>query len=159
MVSDPSGKGNNDRAAAKTKPGIGCHIFAARTVECPLMMRPLEPDELLSRCDLAGEAKVLTVGPNPVGPGIFARLEFTRIVKGRIETFQTELSGIAIVESGRRQSLVNERKRSPPIIGGGGPVCYDAGTFVFTHLNWVPEKGVYVSSWWNAVSVLQEPAK
>lgn len=144
------------------------------------MMRPLEPSELFVRCDLAGEARVLTVGPNPVGPGMFARLEFTRIVKGRIKSFRTELPGIAIVESGQRRPVAKERRLtryrhetlniqvvrlrrtlrgpSPPILGSGGPFCCEVGTFVFAHLTWAADKGVYVSSWWNAVSTLQEPA-
>lgn len=143
------------------------------------MMRPLEPSELLARCDLAGEAKVLTVGRNPLGRGIVARLEFIRIVKGRVEDFRTELPGIAIVESDQRRSFAHEprpkrfqhetlnipvvrlrrtmRRPPPPIIGDGGPVCYEAGSFVFTHLNWAADKGVYVSSWWNAVSILGDP--
>ena len=32
-----------------------------------MVMRPLEPDELLERCDLAGEAVVLTVRPGASG--------------------------------------------------------------------------------------------
>jgi hypothetical protein len=63
------------------------------------MRRPLEPNELLERCDLAGEARVLTIQTNRSGVGAIARLEFTSIVKGRVENFRNELQGIARVES------------------------------------------------------------
>lgn len=147
-----------------------------------MAMRPLEPFELLERCDLAGEARVLALTPNPMGWGTVAKLEFTRIVKGCVTRLRNEWPDVALVETNREwrsPSDSNERhiqrfrkkplnftvvklrsKLSKPpskcILGSSSNDYYEAGTLVFTHLNWDPSKGIYRTAWWNAVSLLSQ---
>jgi hypothetical protein len=110
-----------------------------------MVMRPLEPAELLERCDLAGEALVLTVAPDPSGSGMLARLYFRKVLKGPVRSRPDDGPSVA---------TVGMRPRYSRAVLGDWSDSYEPGTLVLTHLSWDPEEGVYRTTWWNARSVL-----
>ncbi len=118
----------------------------------PRMMRPLEPDELLEICDLAGEARVCAIETLPGNPARHARLRFTRIVKGQI--FQRP--------GGKADDTVWVRLRDQKTMGDGGAILgdwndrYPVGERVFTYLCWAEREDgwAYRTTWWNAVTIL-----
>jgi hypothetical protein len=120
------------------------------------MQRPLEPDELLKLCHLAGEANVLELGSHPTAPGRCARLQFTRFVKGRFHLAARGHLRHAIV-------WLRRDDRDPDgnaILGTWSDWnCYVPGEAVFTHLTWYRERerqiGVYQTTWYNAVSRIE----
>lgn len=120
------------------------------------MLKPLEPDELLKLCSLAGEADVLTVGAHPVASwGIFARLEFRRIVRGRVRRVSGERLRHAIVML--REPALDPQGRM--LLGEWTDMnAYRPGTSVFTYLtwecDWEKRLGVYRTTWPNAVTRL-----
>ncbi len=112
-----------------------------------MVMRPLDPQELLEQCELAGEADVLEVAADPDGHGTLAKLRFRKIVKGRVQRYRNEPADLAIVKMrGSTHGPSGE-----PILGAWSD-RYQAGTTVFTHLNWSKDGGGYETSWWNAVT-------
>jgi hypothetical protein len=116
-----------------------------------MVMRPLEPDELLERCDLAGEAYVLTVRPDASGAGVVARLDFRKVAKGPVRALPGEHPNIASVAMRPRQPRPSEA----PILGDWSD-AYEPGTLVFNYLSWDPATGVYRTTWWNARTLLSE---
>ena len=114
-----------------------------------MVMRPLEPDELLERCDLAGEAVVLTVRPGASGAGMVARLDFRKVVKGPVRALPDEGPTIATVAMRPTRPDSEEAQML-----GGWSDSYESGTLVFTHLSWDAEARVYRTTWWNARSLL-----
>lgn len=110
-----------------------------------MVARPLEPEELLARCDLAGMAEVLDIVSSPDRLGQAARLRFSKITKGRVLTDGWFWPRIAIVK-------LREPVDEP--MPGAWSDYYQPGTRVFTYLDWDPAFKVYRTSWWNAVQVI-----
>jgi hypothetical protein len=106
----------------------------------------LTREQLLERCDLAGAARVVSVGrDSPDSPNL-ARLVFLRTVKGELR----EDAGFVHVR----------------LHGGGAPQYeagfaawsdwwdYPVGATVMTHLDWNGAEEVYQTTWPGAVSEL-----
>ena len=108
-----------------------------------MALRPLNAEELLERCDLAGVARVVSVGrATPTSPNI-ARLDFVRLYKGEAGPgyVHVRLHGGALTADGR------------PVLGGWSDWWdYPVGALVETHLDWNTGREVYETSWPGAVS-------
>lgn len=135
------------------------------------MMRPLEPHELFERCDVAGEAQVLALLPSPSSRCSPAKLDFERVVRGRLESICGQLPTIAFVEfnrvwrepgvegeprlerSGKEPSTVAVVKlpRSPhpesDLTLGTATAHCEVETRIAAHLNWDPQAGCYRTTW------------
>ncbi len=116
-------------------------------------MRPLNPAELLEQCDLAGEVEVLELGRDATGRAV-ARLQFTKIAKGRVRRAKGEWRKVALV----RLRGSSRDENGTPILGSWSDY-YQPGTAVFTHLIWDADLGAYETSWWNAVGPIDPNRK
>lgn len=100
----------------------------------------LTREQLLERCDLAGVARVVTVGRASADSPNLARLSFVDVVKGGLRT---------------RDGLVHVRLR-----GGGGALTdwwdYPVDAMVMTHLDWNGPDEIYETTWPGAVWELNE---
>jgi hypothetical protein len=101
--------------------------------------------QMLERCDLAGVARVVSVGrATPDSPNL-ARLAFLRVEKGE----PRESDGIVEVR----------------LHGGGGYAAwsdwwdYPVGAVVRTHLDWNGAEEVYLTTWPGAVREVSERAE
>jgi hypothetical protein len=96
--------------------------------------------EAADRCDLAGIARVVSVGRASAEAPSLVRLAFERVVTGAART---------------SDGLVLVRRR-------GGPAAwsdwweYPVGARVLTHLVWREAEGAYATAWPGAVSVVEE---
>ena len=120
--------------------------------EDSLLPMPLSADELLSRADLAGRARVLSVERLPNDSGRIARLRFDRLVKGRPIVRRHRLlgwlpGGRTVVVRMRSAKRDDDGKPRPGEWSDG----YRAGDTVMTHLEWRAELQAYSTVWWNAV--------
>jgi len=108
----------------------------------------LTREQMLERCDLAGIARVVSVGrASPYSPNL-ATLVFLRTVKGHVR----EVGGFVHVR----------------LHGGGAPRLagglaawsdwwdYPVGAVVMTHLDWNGAEEVYHTTWPGAVSEIDE---
>jgi hypothetical protein len=111
-----------------------------------MVARPLEPEELLARADLAGRARVVGVA------GGIARLHFETLAKGRL---RLAARGFPWFGSWR---VVDVQLRGEARGPDGAPILgdwtdyYPPGERVFTHLVWDIDCGAYRTLWWNAIS-------
>ncbi len=119
-----------------------------------MVMRPLEPRELLERCDLAGEAQVLDIKSATIGHGMIARLRFTQIVKGSVQRSQKGKRNVAVVALRDRAET-----SSGEVVLGAWSDSYEPGMTVFTHLDWDAAASTYHTTWWNAVTPVDREIK
>ncbi len=108
-----------------------------------MVTTPLSDEELLSRADLAGYARVISV-ENGV-----ARLRFTRLLKGRPKG-QRFLFRLGL---GRTAKVIVRGATQPMLLGDWSDEgAYQPGRRVLTHLYWDDRAQAYRTLWWNAVS-------
>jgi hypothetical protein len=110
-----------------------------------MVMRPLDPQELLDASDIAGEAIVKKVTHDARGRPI-AQLRFTRLRKGFWKLWFCRTVNVAM--RGDDTSSTGE------VILGSWTDGYASGTRVFTHLVWDDEDKAYRTTHWNAVREL-----
>jgi hypothetical protein len=108
-----------------------------------MVARPMTSRELLDGADLAGIARVVSVSRGQ------AHLRFSKLLKGRPRgsdfLHRLGLSRNAIVSL---RSPIDEPVLGPWTDAG----AYVPGEHVKTHLIWDPERQVYETMWWNAVT-------
>jgi hypothetical protein len=103
-----------------------------------MALAALTREQMLERCDLAGVARVVSVGrARPDSPNL-ARLAFLRVVKGELR----EAGGFVHV---RLQGGVS---------AWSDWWDYPVGATVMTHLDWNGAEEVYHTTWPGAVSEL-----
>lgn len=107
-----------------------------------MVAAPLSDAELLARCDLAGDARVVAC------QGGVARLRFTRLRKGRPR-------GAGLFHRlglGRSATVVLRGLPDPMLLGEWSDArAYAPGSRVATHLCWNARYQAYETIWWNAV--------
>ena len=109
---------------------------------------PLSAEELLDRCDLAGVARVISVGRATSSSPNIAELDFVRFYKGSAPNdggrVRVRLHGGAHAADGR-------------LVRGSWSDWWDypAGALVETHLAWNAARQVYETSWPAAVSEIE----
>jgi len=120
----------------------------SRTGKDEMALAALTREQMLERCDLAGVARVVSVGrASPHSPNV-ARLAFLRVVKGELR----EAGGFVDVR-----------------LHGGGPARregglsawsdwwdYPVGATVMTHLDWNGADEIYQTTWPGAVSEIDD---
>ena len=108
----------------------------------------LTREQMLDRCDLAGIARVISVGRPHLDSAPVAKLIFVRTVKGA----PRERGGFVYVRL--------HGTAAPRIDGGLGSWSdwrdYPVGGLVMTHLDWSGPEEVYQTTWPGAVGVLDE---
>jgi len=110
-----------------------------------MVAAPLDPEQLLARADLAGEARVVKVA------GGRARLHFTRLTKARPRGLAHRL-GLA-----RTVDVVLRQPAEPMRLGDWSDAgAYRPGARLAVHLAWNAAASAYESVWWNAVDVLKD---
>jgi hypothetical protein len=112
-------------------------------------LRALSPEELLARCDLAGVARVVSVGrASPTAPNL-AKLLFLEIEKGAVRG-----------ADGRPAAFAHVRLHGGAAMVGGWSDWWDypVGFLVRTHLDWNERDGVHETTWPGAVSELDPAA-
>ena len=108
----------------------------------------LTREQLLQRCDLAGIARVVSVGrDSPDSPNL-ARLAFLRIVKGVLR----EQGGVVCVR------LHGSVEPQPDALHGAWSDWWDypVGATVMTHLDWNGPEALYETTWPGAVREVGE---
>ena len=105
-----------------------------------MALAPLTREQLLERCDLAGIARVISVGrASPDSPNL-AKLLFLRVIKG------TPREGFVFVRlhggGARAESSVT---------GWSDWWDYPVGAVVTTHLDWNGAEEIYQTTWPGAV--------
>jgi hypothetical protein len=108
----------------------------------------LTREQMLARCDLAGIARVVSVGrDSPDSPNL-ARLAFVRIVKGVLR----EQGGVVCVR------LHGGVAPQPEAVLGAWSDWWDypVGATVMTHLDWSGPDSLYQTTWPGAVSEVDE---
>jgi hypothetical protein len=128
--------------------GVATRDAATNQPENDMAFASLTREQMLDRCDLAGIARVISVGrDSPDSPNL-ARLAFVRFVKGQLR----EQSGVACV---RLHGGVAPRLES--VLGAWSDWWdYPVGATVMTHLDWNGPEGLYETTWPGAVSEVDE---
>jgi hypothetical protein len=112
-----------------------------------MALRPLTAEEMRERCDLAGLARVVSVGrATPTSPNL-ARLAFVEIHKGGVRDAQ----GPARYAHVRLHGGAGTANGLPVLGGWSDWWDYPAGEMVVTHLDWNERDGVYETTWPGAV--------
>ena len=121
-----------------------------------MALRPLTPDEMLERCDLAGIAQVISVGrATPTEPNL-AKLKFLNIDKGGVRDAKGHPVTSAYV---RLHGGAVTSSDGASILGGWSDWWdYPVGFTVMTHLDWNARDGVYETTWPGAVWETSPPA-
>jgi hypothetical protein len=113
-----------------------------------MALAALTREQMLERCDLAGVARVVSVGRACPGSPNLAKLVFLRTVKGELR----EADGFVLVRL--------HGGGAPRLEGGLGAWSdwwdYPVGATVLTHLDWNGAEEVYQTTWPGAVSELDE---
>ena len=109
----------------------------------------LTREQMLERCDLAGLARVVTVGRASSDAPAVAKLVFTRIVKGA----QRDRGGFVYVRLHRGGAADHDVARS--LGGWSDRRDYPIGGMVMTHLDWNGPDEVYETTWPGAVKVVE----
>jgi hypothetical protein len=110
-----------------------------------MFARPLAPEELLARSDLAGYARVVSVRSGS------ARIRFSRILKGRpkgdefLSKIGLSRTATVLLRPKMGRSLADPRTDND---------AYIPDAQILTHLKWNRLLRVYETLWWNAVSVV-----
>ncbi len=119
-----------------------------------MALRPLTAEEFLDRCDLAGVARVVSVGrATPTSPNL-AKLEFIEFHKGNVPDGK----------EGARQAFVRLHGGAGaadgrPALGGWSDWWdYPAGDTVVTHLDWNEKDGCYETTSPGAVWEVRDAA-
>ena len=103
----------------------------------------LTREQLLQRCDLAGVARVVSVGrASPDSPNL-ARLVFLRTIKGELR----EADGLVHV----RLHGGGAPRRETDLAAWSDWWDYPVGATVLTHLDWNGAEEVYQTTWPGAV--------
>lgn len=112
-----------------------------------MVARPLSPEELIDRADLAGFAQVIGVHDG------CAELHFTRLLKGRPKG-----KGLWHRLGLARHATVRVRRDGSRVLGAWSDErAYQPGFKLLVHLSWDEEEVAYETCWWNGVSVLETP--
>jgi hypothetical protein len=113
-----------------------------------MVARPLSPEELIDRADLAGYAQVIGVHDG------CADLKFTRLLKGRPKGkglwHRLDLAHHATVRV-RQYSGSSE----PSDGDWSDERAYQSGYKLLVHLSWDDENATYKTCWWNGVSIVE----
>lgn len=112
------------------------------------MLPPRPDDDLLSRADLVGYARVLTVKNG------IATLRFRRILKGRPKGrgifARLGLSKTAVLKIDAATGTMEDGRLV--VVDSGNQYLFVPGTELRAYLRWNAESEIYESVWWNAVS-------
>jgi hypothetical protein len=122
-----------------------------------MALRPLTPDEMLDRCDLAGIARVVSAGRESAGAPMLVKLAFLGVTKGAVRDAQGRPARFAFV---RLHGGMGQSDDGAPILGGWSDWWdYPVGATVTTHLDWSDVAGAYETTWPGAVWECPPPAE
>lgn len=111
-----------------------------------MALATLTREQMLERCDLAGVARVVSVGrASPDSPNL-AKLLFLRVTKG---TPREGFVHVRLHGGGAARAEGN-------VIGWSDWWDYPEGALVTTHLDWNGAEEVYQTTWPGAVSEMVE---
>ena len=116
---------------------------------------PMNRQQLLDRCDLAGIAMVAPFRKSEPAEG-FAKLAFFELRKGSVRDASCRPAPFAYVAMRDRH---DPRSREPVIAGGWSDEdSFEVGESVLVYLNWSERERAYVTAWINAVAPTRTPA-
>lgn len=115
---------------------------------------PMNRQQLLDRCDLAGIAMVAPFRKSEPGEG-FAKLAFFELRKGSVRDAAGRPAPFAYVAL---RPGHDAQSRVPPVLGGWSDEDrFEVGDTVLVYLNWSESRQAYVTTWINAVLPARAP--
>ena len=104
----------------------------------------LTREQVLARCDLAGIARVVSVGRATGNSSPVAKLVFLRIVKGAAR----ERGGFVHV----KLNAAGGPRAENGLVNWSDRADYKVGATIMTHLDWSGPEEVYLTTWPGAVA-------